>query len=355
MTRVLYKESNFPILQNRVYGTYEEAIHCPQGDIQIIEDDQSGLIYNAAFRPELMLYDSNYNNEQANSVFFQQHLTAVKEIIRRELGQQELVEVGCGKGFFFEMLLADSFDVTGFDPTYEGSNPRIVKEYFKPGVMKSSRGLILRHVLEHVPDPYRFLCDLRDANGGAGLIYIEVPCFDWICKKRTWFDIFYEHVNYFRMLDFFKMFGSVYASGKLFGDQYLYVVADLATLVAPKYTKKDAIHFPEDFLASLNSEEQNRTEQNRTEQSAVVWGGASKGVIFSLLRERIGKPVSAVVDVNPAKQGKFLPVTGLKVLSPESLLSQYPEGATVYVMNSNYIDEIKTMSLYRYNYVGVNQ
>ena len=92
MTRVLYKESDFPILQNRVYGTYKEAIHCPRGEIQVVEDDQSGLIYNAAFRAELMRYDSNYNNEQANSIFFQQHLIAVKEIIRRELGQQELVE-----------------------------------------------------------------------------------------------------------------------------------------------------------------------------------------------------------------------------------------------------------------------
>ena len=121
------------------------------------------------------------------------------------------------------------------------------------------------------------MCDLRDANGGTGLIYIEVPCFDWICEKRAWFDIFYEHVNYFRMLDFFKMFGSVAASGKLFGDQYLYVVADLATLRAPKYTKKDAIHFPENFLASLNSEEQNRTEQN----TAPLCGAALPKALFS--------------------------------------------------------------------------
>jgi hypothetical protein len=65
--------------------------------------------------------------------------------------------------------------------------------------------------------------------------------------------------------------------------------------------------------------------------------------------------VSAVVDLNPAKQGKFLPVTGLKVLSPESLSLHYPEGTTVYVMNSNYIEEIKSMSQYRYDYVGVDQ
>lgn len=153
------------------------------------------------------------------SAFFQTHLRAVAGIIERDLGRERLVEVGCGKGFFFEMLLADGFDVTGFDPTYEGNNPRIVKGYFRPGVMQPSRALILRHVLEHVPDPYDFLCQLRDANGGSGLIYIEVPCFDWICENRAWFDVFYEHVNYFRMADFEKMFGRLVSSGRLFGDQ----------------------------------------------------------------------------------------------------------------------------------------
>ena len=50
MTLVLYEASDFPILQNRVYNTYEEAIYCPRGDTKIIEDNQSGLIYNSSFR-----------------------------------------------------------------------------------------------------------------------------------------------------------------------------------------------------------------------------------------------------------------------------------------------------------------
>ena len=118
--------------------------------------------------------------------------------------------------------------------------------------MQPSRALILRHVLEHVPDPYDFLCRLRDANGGSGLIYIEVPCFDWICENRAWFDSFYEHVNYFRMADFEKMFGRLVSTGRLFGDQYLYVVGDLATLTRPKFTKETSIRFPSDFLRNLN-------------------------------------------------------------------------------------------------------
>jgi hypothetical protein len=78
--------------------------------------------------------------------------------------------------------------------------------------------------------PYDFLCQLRDANGGGGMIYIEVPCFDWILSERAWFDIFYEHLNYFCLTDFDRMFDRVIQKGRFFGDQYLYVVADLASL-----------------------------------------------------------------------------------------------------------------------------
>ena len=66
-------------------------------------------------------------------------------------------------------------------------------------------------------------------------------------------------------------------------------------------------------------------------------------------------PVDAVIDVNPAKQGRFLPAMGLKVLSPENALELYPAGTVVYVMNSNYLDEIKVMSKYRFHNIGVDQ
>jgi hypothetical protein len=97
-------------------------------------------------------------------------------------GCNSIIEVGCGKGFFLEMLLGEGWDVTGFDPTYEGYNPKILKHYFEPSVGIQAKGLVLRHVLEHIQDPSSFLYQLKTANGGNGKIYIEVPCFDWICE-----------------------------------------------------------------------------------------------------------------------------------------------------------------------------
>lgn len=343
--RLLYSQNDFPVFQNRMYETVEAARNCPRGDIRLIEDLTSGLVRNDAFDPTLVDYDSAYQNEQANSAPFLRHLNWAAALISENMGLEDLVEVGCGKGTFLELLARRGASITGFDPTYEGDNPLIEKHYFGPEQGLSGKGLVLRHVLEHIPDPYEFLCQLRDANGGGGLIYIEVPCFDWICQERSWFDIFYEHVNYFRLTDFQRMFGTLAAIGRCFGGQYLYVVGDLASLRPPEYDPAAALTFPDDFSASLPD------KNERPPSSDVVWGGASKGVIYALLRERASAPVAAVVDINPGKQGRFLAGTGLRVCAPDELLPTLPELTRIIVVNPNYSEEIKTMSDNRFTYI----
>lgn len=329
-----------------MYDSKAEAINCPRGDIELVEDLHSGLVKNAAFQPELMTYDSYYQNEQATSTIFQMHLDEIADLVQRKMGREKLVEVGCGKGYFLEKLLGQGVDVVGFDPIYEGNNPRVTRKYFGPDLGMSGKGLILRHVLEHIADPVAFLHQLAQANSRQGLVYIEVPCLDWICEKRAWFDLFYEHVNYFRLTDFTRMFGRVLYADWVFGGQYLAIVADLATLHDPVIDNDNRASFPDDFSITLPTERR----QNKT----VVWGGASKGVIFSLLCERAGFPVEKVIDINPAKQGKYLAATGLQVQSPDQALADLPDGSTIFVMNSNYLEEIRQLSQNKYNYVGMN-
>ena len=344
MLKLLYQQDDYPIFQNRMYDSIEEAVACPKGNIRLVEDLETGLVYNSAFCPDLMTYDGNYQNEQAISPVFQQHLEIVSTTVKRTMGQKRLVEVGCGKGYFLEMLLSKGFDVTGFDPTYEGINPKIRRQYFSADVVEQAEGIILRHVLEHIQNPIGFLEQLKVANGGNGKIYIEVPCFEWICENRAWFDIFYEHANYFRLADFDRMFGKVIESGRIFGGQYIYVIAELSSLKIPKIDINSRVVFPSNF--SINFSDNKVGEKNQT----VIWGGSSKGVIFSLLKSRAGYPISTVIDINPAKQGKFLPGTGLQVQSPAVAIENMQKGTAVYVMNSNYLDEIKKMSgnIFRY-------
>lgn len=353
MTKTLYAQKNYPILQNRVYNNVHEAKNCITSDIEIVENLSTGLIYNSIFNSALIVYDDNYNNEQSLSPVFQSHLNKISDIIENQFGKQRLIEVGCGKGFFLESLLKRGCDIVGFDPSYEGQNPRIEKKYFDHGVIqKLAKGLILRHVLEHIPNPVDFLFKLKQANGNQGLVYIEVPCFEWICDKRAFFDIYYEHVNYFRLIDFFNMFDNVVKAGHCFGGQYLYVIADLATLKYPKYKVSSAIDFPVNFTTGL----QTIMDDIKSHSAPIcVWGAASKGVIFSMFCQRFARLIDVAVDVNPAKHGQYLPVTGVEIVSPKYFIQNWPKESRIYVMNSNYLEEIKQISYNKYTYITIDQ
>lgn len=345
MEKLLYSVHEMPVFQNIVYASPEAAKDAPRGNIDIVQNTDTGLIYNRSFDPEVMVYDENYQNEQSLSAGFLKHLEEVASIIEKHMGKEQLVEVGCGKGFFLEMLESKGFDVYGFDNAYQGDNPKITKSFFDENSGVKGKGIILRHVLEHIENPLTFLEGLKKSNDGNGLIYIEVPCFDWICENRTWFDICYEHVNYFRLSDLRKIFGKVHASGRLFGGQYLYIVADLASIDVSAVKMDKEASFPPDFLQSVPS--------GRSAENCVIWGASTKGVIFSLLCQRNGFQINTAVDINPAKQGRYLPVTGVKVLSPEDFMKS-KANSVIYVMNSNYYAEIKDMTKNSFEYRKVD-
>jgi hypothetical protein len=348
--RELYRSEQLPVFQNRMFASAQEACDCIKGNMLLVQDMRTGLIFNKAFQPELLQYDEHYQNEQAVSGVFREHLERVALIINKHFHDQNLIEVGCGKGYFLEHLEGLGFKITGLDPTYEGDNPSILKKYFTPELGLHADAIILRHVLEHVKKPMAFLAQLCESNGGKGKIYIEVPCFDWICEQRAWFDIFYEHVNYFRLGDFNRIFAQVYESGHTFAGQYLYVVADLASFQQPKDLNIEKFNFPEDFLDGIELYSQNLLKQG----PSAIWGGASKGVIFSLFMQRLGANIDFVIDINPAKQGKYLAASGLRVCSPEEALQHLAPGSDIYVMNSNYLDEIARMTEQKFNLIAID-
>lgn len=70
-----------------------------------------------------------------------------------------------------------------------------------------------------------------------------------------------------------------------------------------------------------------------------MWGGGSKAVTFAAAIGADLHMIAAAVDINPFKQGKYLPGTGQAVVAPEALVDQPPD--VVIVMNPVYVDEIR--------------
>lgn len=100
--------------------------------------------------------------------------------------------------------------------------------------------------------------------------------------------------------------------------------------------------FSERFVEKV-TQWRRRIEGLRTDcRRVVIWGAGAKGVMFlNLLRITASDGVDRVVDINPRKQGNFVPLTRQLIVPPEDLLQSPPD--LVIVMNPEYEPEIRSM------------
>ncbi len=319
------------------------------GEILLRRNQGLGFTENLKFEPSLIVYDENYQNCQATSGVFQAHMRQVAEALTKLAPRgSRLVEVGCGKGDFLKMIAeVGHFSATGFDATYEGSQPNIRKRYLTKADRIDAEIVVLRHVLEHVQRPHEFLQTLRQVFGEAQ-IFIEVPDFEWIEKTESYFDITYEHVNYFTEQSLKKLFGGrVSTLGRFFGDQYLYVVAKLSNLTpsfGESYKKSSSWEILDfDLLFPSLASQVDHISQLADGHRVFVWGAATKGCLFTfhwqrLANSRVG--IDSIVDINPVKWGKYAPGTSVRIESPQDLVSKVREDDLIVIANPNYQAEI---------------
>ena len=138
----------------------------------------------------------------------------------------------------------------------------------------------------------------------------------------------------------FASFFSKSETGRLFGGQYMYIIAELSDL------RKQPLRISDDSIAAslketFASELAYWKSFIKTHEGIVVWGAGAKGSTFLNLVDPERKYVPYVVDINPAKQNKYIARTGHIITSPEEMNNNLPQ--EILVMNENYLSEIKEM------------
>ena len=336
---VVYKVQNIPLLQNKVYPSIDEAQKAITGNVTLMQCPDCNYIFNVDFDPGRIVYDEQYQNEQAHSEYFQDYLKSIIDLFKsQKFNESKIVEIGCGKGFFLERMRENHFHITGFDPAYEGENPNIIKDYFSDQYSNLDADLIvLRHVLEHVPDPLVFLHSIAKALNYTGKIYIEVPSLEWILNKGAFWDIFYEHCNYFTFSSLKAMFKTA-MQGVLFNNQYMFLIADLSDLQDQAGVCSSNQCRQSDFSYLFKKLELYK-DFVKKHAGMVIWGAGAKGATFVNLVDPDRKHISGVIDINPKKQGGYIGKTGHEVISPIRLNKH--EVNEIFIMNENYYDEVK--------------
>lgn len=324
----------------------------PLVKFRLRENCKLKLVENDLFDAAVIKYDENYQNSVVLSATFRTYLQSVVRIISRRYGTAtKIVEVGCGKGDFVAQLEASGFlDVTGYDETYEGTNPRIERRYLTAQDRIDAELVILRHTLEHVAEPHEFLRMLQRANAGRGAIFIEVPDFDWILRNNAFFDMAYEHVNYFTPQALENLFdGEVLEKGKLFDEQYMYLIAnlrDLSTDYGTEYGKKDNWRYVafEELFPKLIETVRAIEAKIADKRYVFIWGGAGKAGTFchhlKTLSPTIMRKLKFAVDINPKKVGKYLPSSLVRIASTDEFFAVAGTEDLLLIANPIYRDEI---------------
>tara|TARA_B100000242_G_scaffold184033_1_gene132228 strand:- start:11342 stop:13249 length:1908 start_codon:yes stop_codon:yes gene_type:complete len=318
------------------------------------------FLENDAFEEKMINYNSDYDNSQSFSQEFRKHMLKVFNIIKRNLHKDsKVVEVGCGQGHFIDLITKKSnHEVKGFDTTYRGKNKKIEKRYLTKKDVISADMIVLRHVLEHIPKPYEFLLLLKSIFKKSK-IYIEVPEYNWIKKKKAFFDITYEHVNYFTQTSLGKLFKKKKEQGLLFNKQYQYIIANIEDL--SKSFKRDYYSYNWEYKSFENLfpdiiKKMNKMKKVAKDNSIYIWGAGTKGCLFLNYcknRNILIDNIKFAIDINPNKIGKYLPGSLIQIKSKEFFLKRIKNNDTLLISNPNYkkeiIEEIKKNSSVKFN------
>ena len=354
-----------PVFCNVLWPDRPHALAAPRGRIDLTWCGACGMIFNAAFDPHLADYSPEYENSLHCSPRFQRYARQLAHelIVRHNLRQKTILEVGCGRGEFLTLLCdLEPNRGLGYDPSQRDSQRTTrhglpIRIYGRPLDQTHAPGsadlLCCRHVLEHLFSPRPFLGLLRKTliNNPHAAAFFEVPN-----AGRTFFgdgvwDILYEHCGYYTRSSLKALFSrSGYHVDELaetYEGQFLTVHASLNGKSIPPPSDDGELQNTaaaiKTFAHRMNRQLADwRNQLVRLERSGkrtVVWGGGSKGISFLTMLGISSHLIPYVVDLNPLKQGRFVPITGQKIVSPTFLSDYQPQ--VILVMNKIYLGEIR--------------
>lgn len=337
----IFEQEAVPVFQNKVYKTREDATSCKKLPVKLYQCLDTGFVFSGGFDDSNLDYNEDYQNEQGNSAFFQNHLYDVYNLmLERNLLHDKIVEIGCGKGLFLDLLKSKGHHVIGIDPTYEGDSLDVIKEYYSEKHKSLNADfIILRHTLEHISEPFEFLKMIAEANNPETVIYIEIPTFEWIYTNNSIEDVFYEHCNYFTEKSFKTLFHSCEVI-HVFNGQYIGIFAQLGQLKKREEIKNTAI---ETYSNLFQDAIQHYDVLLKEATKKMIWGAGAKGSTFLNIMDPERIYIQGVIDINPKKQNKFIGGTGHQIFSPNILKEIKID--EIIIVNTNYLKEIESTIL----------
>jgi 2-polyprenyl-3-methyl-5-hydroxy-6-metoxy-1,4-benzoquinol methylase len=261
-------------------------------------------------------------------------------IYRYGLQRNNVVEIGCGKGEFLELMNDAGANACGIEYSSDS-----VHDCNKKGLSVSKFYIEDEHAaipyapfdcffimnfFEHLPDPNTVLRALRLNLHKDGLGIIEVPNFDMIIKKNMFSEFINDHLFYFTKKTLASLLErngfEIIECSEIWYD---YIIS----AVVRKRKQLDLTKF------NFHQENINKQLQDHVKKyDSVAVYGAGHQALASIAIAKIGDKINYVVDDAPFKQGKYTPATHIPIVS-NNYLKSHPVNSII-IMAASYSDEV---------------
>jgi len=362
-----------PISCATLFRTKAEAAGSGSCRIEIVMCLRCSHIWNRAFQADSV---TKYTGDYHSSVTQSPQARQYQKSLARELddlvglGGRTVMEIGCGDGFFLSELSSLGAMALGYEPssTFDTADTisgiRVKNGYFDfdgaPGSEPSADVVIMRHVLEHLPHPIDVVRSFRSGlfqEPRPEFLFIEVPNSYQLLSEDLYFDFYNDHIQYFSTAsltslisaagwmplaamgterEFIRMLfkNSDYGSEPPMGQGQAIDGTDAPDVMSV------ALAFKKDYLAWVRRLKEVIDGQSAQGNKVAVWGAGARGIsLLSGLREA-GAPISYIVDSDPVKHGKYVPLANLPVYSADHLKSDPVE--CVLVSSYTFFNEISS-------------
>lgn len=310
-----------------------EVVQCPAcGHVQLNHDLEADY------------YDDYFMGSREPKTLYSARVDQADGLVRTfQLQGKRVCDVGGGEGTFCGLLQERGCLMSAIEPSARqrsalvATGVRVLGPYMTATSFPEHRGtfdaFVTTQVLEHVPDPNDFIRGCRNLLKPGGVGLIEIPSLEMLLEHARFADIFPDHVSYWSATTLRHLLArnhlEVIQISRVLNGEYL--EAWVRRVEAPDLS---GVQAAADGLAQAFG--RLVQEHLASGRRLAVWGAGGKGVLGLATVDPRG--IAYVVDSDPGKVGRFLPVSHLEVVPP-SRLREDPVN-TVVITALTYMNEI---------------